>query len=804
MMKSFLITHRSFAVLLVLSLLLPAISYAQSNGYVADWLESYRLSGDFSTTSLFEMAPDPTDLHQVVDRTTQLNLNQPALHQLLASAPLTLTFLIPNAYGETFALELVKTDILAPGFSVGTLGTQAADKVAVDPGIHYRGVLKGNHHSVATLSIFSTGIVAMVSDERGTWQLAQMEDGTGHYVLYRTADLNIPSPMQCFTDESGGSASSVDDRGVGCRTVQIYFECDYKLYQDKGSNTSTVTTYVTSLFNQVAALYANENIGVAISQIYVWTSPDPYANITNIGTVLDNFRSTRGTGFTGNLAHFLTTRSLGGGIGYVDVICLKQYAFGVSMITTSFLNVPTYSWTVEVVTHELGHNLGSWHTHSCNWPNGALDNCYTPEGNCSPGPAPVNGGTIMSYCHLTGYGINFANGFGTIPGNLVRSKVTAATCAAQSGTAPNGLAANNLTASSASLSWGAVSGATVYTVQYKLTGASTYSDAGTTTATTFTLNGLSASSGYNWQVKTDCSGYSSPGSFTTTAGGGSGGGGNTTCSAPLSLSTTGISTAAAVLSWAAVSGATSYTVQYKTSTATVWSTAGNSLTSSYNLNGLTASTIYNWKVKANCSDYGNVASFTTASSGGGATGCAAPTNLLNNTVTANAAVISWSPVSGASNYTLQIKLTNYPNYFTLGTVSGTKVMLSGLQPSTTYYWRVKANCSDYSYPLQINTPASITPQPTGLMPVLSVHALQLSVYPNPTADRLTVNYTGEITPGTRFMVTDVTGKIVSEQQLASEEQSLDVSQFPAGMYILVLMEGDARVGTERFVRAGGR
>ena len=49
-----------------------------------------------------------------------------------------------------------------------------------------------------------------------------------------------------------------------------------------------------------------------------------------------------------------------------------------------------------VITHETGHNLGSNHTQWCGWPGGAIDNCYDTEGNCEPGPAPVNGGTMMS------------------------------------------------------------------------------------------------------------------------------------------------------------------------------------------------------------------------------------------------------------------------------------------------------------------------------------------------------------------------------------------------------------------------
>jgi hypothetical protein len=81
-----------------------------------------------------------------------------------------------------------------------------------------------------------------------------------------------------------------------------------------------------------------------------------------------------------------------------------------------------------VITHELGHNMGSPHTQSCSWPGGAIDNCYTTEGGCALGPAPTNGGTIMSYCHLTGYGINLANGFGPLPGQKIRNFVRNNSC----------------------------------------------------------------------------------------------------------------------------------------------------------------------------------------------------------------------------------------------------------------------------------------------------------------------------------------------------------------------------------------
>src|SRR5690606_32117937 len=74
--------------------------------------------------------------------------------------------------------------------------------------------------------------------------------------------------------------------------------------------------------------------------------------------------------------------------------------------------------------------------HKCGaWANGqGVDSCgpaagYS-EGNClAPMPA-LGQGTIMSYCDQAGQpGVSFTVGFGTQPGNLIRTNVSGANCA---------------------------------------------------------------------------------------------------------------------------------------------------------------------------------------------------------------------------------------------------------------------------------------------------------------------------------------------------------------------------------------
>jgi hypothetical protein len=218
--------------------------------------------------------------------------------------------------------------------------------------------------------------------------------------------------------------------------VDIYLEADYQLYQNKGSVTNTAN-YLTGIFNNSQIIYTNDGISVALSEIFVWTSSDGYSSASS-SSALNDFMNYRTT-FNGDVAQLcaLDPGGLGGVAATINGLC-NAYKYCYSDIDATYSDFPTYSWTVMVFTHELGHILGSYHTHWCGWPGGAIDNCgpiagYATEGGCPAGPAPVGGGTIMSYCHLTVYGINLNNGFGPYPKDAIIDAVNAAGCLAGGG-----------------------------------------------------------------------------------------------------------------------------------------------------------------------------------------------------------------------------------------------------------------------------------------------------------------------------------------------------------------------------------
>ncbi|MGM5631896.1 fibronectin type III domain-containing protein [Apibacter raozihei] len=255
-------------------------------------------------------------------------------------------------------------------------------------------------------------------------------------------------------------------------------------------------------------------------------------------------------------------------------------------------------------------------------------------------------------------------------------------------TTPTGFTISDISSTSAILRWYAMSGAQSYTVEYKLATAANWTVVSVSTkATSFSLSGLKANTMYHCRVKTNCptdssSGYAQSG-FTTLS----------SCLTPTGTSTSNVSVSSAILKWNTMSGAKSYTIEYKLATEAYWSVATTSTTAtSFTLSGLKANTAYQWRIKTNCStsdSSGYVQNgFTTFSN------CTTPTSIYAYDITTTSAVLRWYAMSGAQSYTLEYRPATSTNW-TIATTSTTAsyFTLSGLKANTSYYWRVKTNCS---------------------------------------------------------------------------------------------------------------
>ena len=365
---------------------------------------------------------------------TVMTINKSEINRISTERPDALEMSFPFE-GKTITLELVKNDLYTRDFKVNT------DKgyVAYTPGVYYQGIVKGDNESLVAISFFNNDVVGVTSVKNVGNIVIGKAKHSEDFISYNDQKLKGSNPFACTADEilenKNSPGPSYDPAIMTAKKtnncVRIYYETGYTIYTNKGSSVANVINWVSAMHNNISTLYNNDGITVALSEVFVWTSADPY---TGSGTLakLNQFRSGRPT-FNGDVAQLIKYQSpVSGGVAFLNTLCTNNNYSYVDVFL-SYANVPTFSWNIEAMTHELGHSLGSPHTHACFWNgnNTAIDGCGPQSGNdegCT-GPLPSEGGTIMSYCHLlSSVGINFANGFGEQPGALIRNKINTSGC----------------------------------------------------------------------------------------------------------------------------------------------------------------------------------------------------------------------------------------------------------------------------------------------------------------------------------------------------------------------------------------
>ena len=316
---------------------------------------------------------------QAVKKSTLLKLNQAALNSLFTVKAPKLEMSLPFDNGS-LELELIRVELFTPDFRALT-SASGNKAVSVQTGVFYRGIVKNDPKSLVTISLFEKDLIAVVASDKGNIVIGNYDKiRKDEYVIYNDMDLNDPLNFDCQTAEvEPGSKlaeeikrlsaqKSLESRSDKC--VRMYFELDYTLVTEKGGAQNAIN-WMSGVFNQVQALYANDGITMSISEIFAWTSEDPYTGAsTNVA--LNKFRTTR-TSFNGDLAHLVSRGApTGGGIAYINTLC-TPYGYAYSWVQSYYNDFPTYSWSVNVIAHETGHNLGSPHTHNCSWAGGPID-----------------------------------------------------------------------------------------------------------------------------------------------------------------------------------------------------------------------------------------------------------------------------------------------------------------------------------------------------------------------------------------------------------------------------------------------
>ena len=398
-----------------------------------------------SPASAAEQQRDNHTAFQLFDKTNPTNasaarfaqyaqfllLDDAQLTTLLAGQPKAISLTLPYNE-EVLILDLIQTDIFAADFKALD-GQSAGEMLSLQPGLHYRGVLRGEAQSIAAFSFFENDVMGLVSDDRhGNLVLGKVQEtpDARSFMLYADSELAMDNPFECHVFETSQAEKSGVKAGrkTSGRALRISLEADYSLFKNRGSLPSTVN-YLTGVFNAVAVLFAQEQVDAVLSQIIVWDTPDPYT-AAGPQNVLDQFRALRSDS-DADLSQLVGLyENNPESAAYLDALCSNGYKVAYSGLSVSYSRVPTYSWAVEVMAHEIGHNLGARHTQWCGWPGGAIDQCQLAESGCTPGMETTSGNTVMSFCPLTISSVNFSKGFGPLPGAVIRDRVASAACLA--------------------------------------------------------------------------------------------------------------------------------------------------------------------------------------------------------------------------------------------------------------------------------------------------------------------------------------------------------------------------------------
>ncbi|PIE91544.1 MAG: hypothetical protein CR997_00500 [Acidobacteria bacterium] len=381
------------------------------------------------------------------------------------------------SFGQTFEMDeiylseergsiqvtLERYRVFAPDSRV-ILNTESGQQfLPVPKNVYLRGKLPGKRHSWMVLSILEDDTLrGLIHLDGEFWVLGgQKGSGLTSRQIGQGELKSMGKPYRCLSDsledvktvDSVQAGPPVPEHIDGTRatyTAVLGIETDQEYLALFGGNTTDATNYAGDLIAYGSVVYESEvDTALVIGDLFLWSTTDPWTQqnaacgLYEFGRYWNDNRND----VSRTTAHFLSGKTMAMGIAWVGVLCRGAFnvnlsssgcnltpafdnyggAYGFSMgLDGSFdMSNPAIVWDVLSVSHEMGHNFSSPHTHCYGGIGGVsnpVDSCYGGEcgssgcwcgGTALPGSGSLTGGsvggangTIMSYCHLLTGGLS--------------------------------------------------------------------------------------------------------------------------------------------------------------------------------------------------------------------------------------------------------------------------------------------------------------------------------------------------------------------------------------------------------------
>jgi hypothetical protein len=356
----------------------------------------------------------------------------------------------PLGDGRTVTLRLRRTTPFADGGHLELMTADGPQRLAAPDVAWFTGDVAGDPDGLVVLAAAADHVHGFVATAGDVHPFGP--DATGAHRTYAFSGVDparhpqpgafcgndaAPVPLEPPPGERPAPLPTTAATAT-TRIAEVAIDTDTELRAHFASDAAALA-YLGTLLTAATAIYERD-LGVQLQAPYVrlwsagttdpWTATDTYGALLEVrdhwNAPANGLQAAAGHP---DVVHFVSGKTVRGGIAYLDVLCNASWGYGVSQVYGAFdLADPTAIWDVEVFTHELGHNFGTPHTH-CYVP--PLDHCYAGESGCYAGPAAASQGTIMSYCHLQPGGLaNITLAFGTTVSQRIGQSVAAASCLA--------------------------------------------------------------------------------------------------------------------------------------------------------------------------------------------------------------------------------------------------------------------------------------------------------------------------------------------------------------------------------------
>lgn len=78
--------------------------------------------------------------------------------------------------------------------------------------------------------------------------------------------------------------------------------------------------------------------------------------------------------------------------------------------------------------------------------------------------------------------------------------------------------------------------------------------------------------------------------------------------------------------------------------------------------------------------------------------------------------------------------------------------------------------------------------------------LSMSVYPNPSAGRITLHTGGTVKPATVYQLFDGVGNLLEQQEISSSDMVISLGKLPAATYILRVLQAEKEIKVFKIIK----